>query len=71
MASKITVFRFSHCSEFCQYDLSKRDFRSAVDRLNTNVFHLCFTQVRKNTVSFCVVRREITDSFDPNYEAEP
>lgn len=31
-------------SEFCQYDLSKRDFRSAVDRLNSNVLHLCFTQ---------------------------
>ncbi|KAM7441839.1 autophagy protein 14 [Porites harrisoni] len=31
-------------SEFCQLELSKRDFRSAVDRLNSNVLHLCFTQ---------------------------
>ena len=35
------------CSEFCQLELSKRDFRSAVDRLNSNVLHLCFTQVGK------------------------
>lgn len=34
-------------SEFCQLELSKRDFRSAVDRLNSNVLHLCFTQVGK------------------------
>ncbi|XP_022782213.1 beclin 1-associated autophagy-related key regulator-like [Stylophora pistillata] len=33
-------------SEFCQRELSKKDFKSAVDRLNTNVLHLCFTQVR-------------------------
>lgn len=31
-------------SEFCQRELSKKDFKSAVDRLNTNVLHLCFTQ---------------------------
>ena len=37
----------SHCSEFCHHELSKRDFKSAVDRLNANVLHLCFTQVRK------------------------
>ena len=43
-------FLILRCSEFCQYDLSKRDFTSAVDRLNANVLHLCFTQVRKNIV---------------------
>jgi len=31
-------------SEFCHHGLSKKDFRSAVERLNTNVLHLCFTQ---------------------------
>jgi len=31
-------------SEFCLHELSKRDLRSAVDRLNSNVLHLCFTQ---------------------------
>lgn len=43
---KLTLV-LSHCSEFCQHELSKRDFKSAVDRLNANVLHLCFTQVRK------------------------
>ena len=38
------------CSEFCQLELSKRDFRSAVDRLNSNVLHLCFTQVGKKSL---------------------
>ncbi|XP_068730440.1 beclin 1-associated autophagy-related key regulator-like [Montipora capricornis] len=31
-------------SEFCCHELNKREFRSAVDRLNTNVLHVCFTQ---------------------------
>ncbi|XP_078350156.1 beclin 1-associated autophagy-related key regulator-like isoform X1 [Oculina patagonica] len=31
-------------SEFCHHELSKKDFKSAVDRLNANVLHLCFTQ---------------------------
>lgn len=31
-------------SEFCHRELSKKDFKSAVDRLNANVLHLCFTQ---------------------------
>ena len=41
------VWNLLCCSEFCQLELSKRDFRSAVDRLNSNVLHLCFTQVGK------------------------
>ncbi|EDO36555.1 predicted protein [Nematostella vectensis] len=31
-------------SEFCQNEMGRKEFQSALSRLNTNVLHLCFTQ---------------------------